>query len=436
MRRFNRQFWKLQHIAQHILPFIRGNRLARRRQRGGLLADDVLYRYRTGLYDILLQQNSKRFFRLQNGIHEDLFTLHATDAAEETDHRVLVMLRITMLRRPDEQLHLVLRAEQFVERLQIRIRLLQAAAFKEVITLTKQHHRLRSLCEHQIDHLQSAADHARRALLRIRRQFVFQIRQKACHMAAWSAHRQSRLVRPNPFRQRAAAGIAGHADAIRIDFRTRQQDIQCATSVPHAPSAKILAEQFQLLAHDVMRVAQTFSDAAIFQIHILVAFALLNRIIQQHDKTILRKSHAERLIRIRRLAFNAMSASPQHGRCFSLQTVWNIQVTCHTEVRTAVEGDFLNTIAVTLQRFRILDVQRNTFRPRAERLIDNTTDVLLVGDGVFLCFQFRQPFVAFSAHRPQPIHVVIQHHVTIAVLFHCLFSKRCRNQQKDKYNTI
>ena len=242
MRRFNRQFWKLQHIAQHILPFIRGNRLARRRQRDGLLADDVLYWRRTGLHDILLRQDGQRLLRLQNGIHEDLFAVHAADATEETDHRVLVMLRITMLRRSDEQLHLVLRAKQFVERLQIRIRLLQAAAFKEVITLTKQHDRLRSLREHQIDHLQSTADHTRRALLRIRRQFVFQIRQKACHMAAWSTHRQTRFVRPNPFRQRATAGIARHADTIRIDFRPRQQHIQCATTVPHAPSAKILAK--------------------------------------------------------------------------------------------------------------------------------------------------------------------------------------------------
>ena len=328
-----------------------------------------------------------------------------------------------MLRRPDEQLHLVLRAEQLVERLQIRIRLLQAAAFEEVITLPEQHDRLRSLRVHQIDHLQTRADHARRALLRIRRQFVLQIRQKACHMATWSAHRQTRLVRPDPFRQRAAARIARHADTIRIDFRPRQQDIQCATAVPYAPSAEILTEQLQLLAHDVMRVAQAFSDAAIFQIHILVAFALLNRIIKQNDESVLHKPHAERLIRIRCLAFDAVTARSQHGRSLSFQAVRNVQIGRHTEVRTAVEGNLLDAVAVALQCLTILDVQRNSFRPRAERLIHNAADILLVGDGVLLRLQFRQPFVALRAHRPQPLHVVIQHHVTIAVLFHFLFSK-------------
>ena len=243
MRRLGGKFRQLQHIAQKRFPFIRGDWLARRRQRGGLLADDVLYRRRTSLHDVLLRQDGQRILRFQNRIHEDLFAFHSADAAEETDHRVLIVLRIAVLCRPNEQLHLVLCAEQLVERLQIRIRLLQAAAFEEVITLTEQHDRFRSLRVHQIDHLQTRADHARRTLLRIRRQFVFQIRQKACHMATWSAHRQTRFVRPDPFRQRAAARIACHADASRIDFRPRQQDIQCATAVPYAPSAEILAEQ-------------------------------------------------------------------------------------------------------------------------------------------------------------------------------------------------
>ena len=263
MRRLGGNVRQLQHIAQKRFPFIHGDRLARRRQRGGFLADDVLYRRRTRLHDVLLRQDGQRILRFQNRIHEDLLAFHSADAAEESDHRVLIVLRIAMLRRPDEQFHLVLRAEQLVERLQIRIRLLQAAAFEEVIALAEQHDRLRGLREHQIDHLQSRADHARRALLRVRRQFVLKIRQKACHMAAWSAHRQTRLVRPDPFGQRAAARIARHADAFRIDFRPRQQDVQRATAVPHAPSAEILAQQLQLLAHDVMRVAQAFSDAAV-----------------------------------------------------------------------------------------------------------------------------------------------------------------------------
>ena len=74
-------------------------------------------------------------------------------------------------------------------------------------------------------------------------------------VTAWRGHREAVIAGERPFRQRAAARIAGDADVRRVDFGACQEIVERAAVVPHAPCPERVAEKIQLLAHHVVGAA-------------------------------------------------------------------------------------------------------------------------------------------------------------------------------------
>jgi hypothetical protein len=87
-----------------------------------------------------------------------------------------------------------------------------------------------------------------------------------------------------------------------IYFRTRQQIIECADAIPRAPGGEGFAHQHLLIARVIVLCDADAPARFQLLIHILQAFALADRIEDQHHVALPRQALREGLIRLARLA--------------------------------------------------------------------------------------------------------------------------------------
>ena len=119
--------------------------------------------------------------------------------------------------------------------------------------------------------IEAQRQRVRRALLGVLGQFVLQVAAERGDEASRRGHRPARLDAAQPRRHRAAAGVAGDADVLRIDLRARQQVIERADAVPGPPASEELADEELLIARE-----QMFADADARPV-ILLDVAVLQR---------------------------------------------------------------------------------------------------------------------------------------------------------------
>src|SRR5262249_8568769 len=124
--------------------------------------------------------------------------------------------------------------------------------------------------------------------------------------------------------QRAAAGVAGAAEALRIDLRTRREVIEAANAVPDAIGRGARAdEQRSDASHRVFRRAAGNGRLAL-AVEELDALALADGVVTEYRQAVLRHQDAGALIALDRLAVGAVTTRHQHAgkRSFAL---WNVE---------------------------------------------------------------------------------------------------------------
>ena len=210
--------------------------------------------------------------------------------------------------------------------------------------------------------IESLGENSWRALFGVGGKFVLQVAAERRDEATGSAHRPTAIESAQPRRHRAAAGVAGDADMLRIDLLTRQQIVQCSDAVPGSPRAEELADEKLLIAR-VQMLGHT-DAAARFEvlIDVLQSLALPDRVEDQADIAELRQRLRERLIRISGLAVGRMSARADDSGERTFAILWDVQVRGDKEPWPALEDHVLDAVLLTFDDLRHARVERCAFR--------------------------------------------------------------------------
>src|SRR6185437_1470602 len=105
---------------------------------------------------------------------------------------------------------------------------------------------------------------------------------------------------------------------LRVHFVARQQIIERANPVPRAPRAEELADQ-ELLIPGVEMFTNAHADARLqLLVRVLQAFALAERIVNQHDISLPRQALREGLVNLLALSVGGVSATADDGGHFRL----------------------------------------------------------------------------------------------------------------------
>ncbi len=158
--------------------------------------------------------------------------------------------------RPHKHGGLILSLEQAIEFLHIIPGLDEAASLEEVEFLPQHNGGLGCSQQHQVGQFQAGGQDTQRVLFGVSGQLVFQVAQPGGQVAARRRHAQSPVCGPEPMAQRAAAGVARDAHLPPIDFRPLQQYAKRHLSVMQAPAGKIVAAEFELPSHMIVRAAK------------------------------------------------------------------------------------------------------------------------------------------------------------------------------------
>jgi len=324
----------------------------------------------------------------------------------------------------DEEVHVVFGAQQGVEVLQVAVCFLESAALEEVVLLAEEEDGLGSLADHHVHHFKASADDAPWALFGIGGEFVFKVGEESGDVAAGGGESQAVVVGPDPLGECAAAGVSCDADALGIHFGACEEVVNGDAAVPDAPAGHGFAQEFQLLAHDVVCGAESRALSEVFFAGVLVAFALVDGVEHQGDEAVSDQSDAEGLVGVAGLAFLSVAAGGQYGGGGSLQIVGNIEVRGDAVAGAAVERHLFKGVAVAGQLARGLGVEGALGGEGTKAFRHDAADPLLEFQGLFLRAEIAHLQFADAAHHAESVHEVINHHVAITISHCCVpFSK-------------
>ncbi len=168
-----------------------------------------------------------------------------------------------------------------------------------------------------------------------------------------------------PGGHRAAAGVAGAAQALRIDFRAAGQIVHAAQPIPDAVVGRVDADQERggtnqrVLGRAVWRKFEN-----------LVAFALADGIVDQRGAAIERQQNTNALIGLAGFAIGAVPARNEHARRLVRHWIGQVQVGRDVMMRAAFEYDLLDAIAVTLDRAQRAGIERRALGQFADHLFE------------------------------------------------------------------
>src|SRR6476661_3265242 len=133
----------------------------------------------------------------------------------------------------------------------------------------------------------------------------------------------------------------------RIDFLARKQIVERANSIPGPPCAKKFADEKLLITGPQMLANAVAMAGFEILIQVLQAFALTNRIENEHDIAQAGEALGETLIAIDGFARCRVAATADYARQGQLAVRGNIQVGRDWKIRPALEDDFFDLVRVT-----------------------------------------------------------------------------------------
>ena len=150
----------------------------------------------------------------------------------------------------------------------------------------------------------------------------------------------------------------------------------------------------------------------------MVAFALVEGIVDQSHKAIAGEALAKGLISGRVFAFGVVSARANHAWSRPIELVGNVEVRRHQAVGTAFEDEFFDAIMSPFYGAYNTGVERGFARPGAIGFVDGRTYLVLIGQCLLARADRSQAFCAFAIDGAHLCDIVVEHHVSIAVAGH------------------
>ena len=165
---------------------------------------------------------------------------------------------------------------------------------------------------------------------------------------------------------RAAAGIAGDADALGIHLRAAHQIIKRPDAIPNRVAGKALARHQRLHAeHRMFTRRRRQPRSAHIGIEKLNALALSGRVPGQRHKSFGRETSQHILPRFVGLRARLMAQREEDRRIGSRPLLRNVQISGDVELRLAFENHLLNPEILSFNHPNGSGIQRRPFRQPA-----------------------------------------------------------------------